>query len=151
MDAIASNPLPVLNTLWLSFNKISHVGIEKFTKRNWDSLERLHLSANHIGAEGIKCMVTKSWPNMKNLQLYDCNLGDEGMAELVKNDWPSIQDLHLCNFVLIQPTIKLEMTELRFWSRMNGQRFSFFMWVPTLSVRRVLKPSCPISGLLWRK
>jgi hypothetical protein len=51
---------------------------------------------------------------MKNLQLYDCNLGDEGMAELVKNDWPSIQDLHLCNFVLIQPTIKLEMMELRF-------------------------------------
>lgn len=76
MKAITDNGLPHINTIWLSFNKISPVGLEHFVKADWDHLRNLHLAGNHFGPAGVAALASKKWKILEHLQLYDCQVGD---------------------------------------------------------------------------
>jgi Leucine-rich repeat (LRR) protein len=56
LKGISDADLPSLVTLWLSFNKISSVGVEYFSQKNWKQLQKLHLAGNRIGEQGAAAL-----------------------------------------------------------------------------------------------
>lgn len=96
LNAIAEADLPKLETIWLTFNKITAKGLKNFVKHDWTNLKKLNLSANHFGPLGAAALAEGNFTNLLRLQIYDCSLGNEGVKNLVKNEWPCVQELHLC-------------------------------------------------------